>query len=449
MRILEQAMFDVISDGGVLPLLLAFGVSFGLCCLFAFAPHLFLNKQHMQNDLSARQAEHKRPTPRIGGAAVIVGLFVATLVYMGRIEADLLMALSAGVVVFAVGLREDIQRDMSPKVRLIAAFASAGLAIVLSGAMVPRFGIPYVDGVVGFFGVGILITLLWSAGACHALNLIDGLNGLASGYSMLAAAAYFVIGGLSGQADVQLVAAILFVALFGFFVLNWPYGRLFLGDAGAYAIGHVLSWLGIILLMRDPEGAGLAAILILFWPVADTAFAIIRRRLLDKETDQPDRLHFHHLVVRALRLLIQKRLRPEFFNPAATMVMLPFIAVPVSAGVVFWNNGFGALAALLFFALLFISTYAFSMDYFKSRRFAVGELPADVQAQLKGHTVEVSDLSGLVVTNSTAVYVTIYRRAGQEGWSLLIDGGVTEAQVYDRFASDVEAWESFWSGSRA
>lgn len=437
-------MFDVIFEGGFVPLLVAFSVSFGLCCLFAFAPHLFLNKQHMQNDLTARQAQHKRPTPRIGGAAVIAGLFVASMVHIWEIQNDLLLALIAGAIVFAVGLREDIRRDMSPKARLIAAFASAALAIVLSGAVVPRFGIPYVDGVVGLFGVGVFITLLWSAGACHALNLIDGLNGLASGYSMLAAAAYFAIGGLTGNADVQLVAAILFVALFGFFVLNWPYGRLFLGDAGAYAIGHVLSWLGIILLVRDPQGAGLAAILVLFWPVADTAFAIIRRRLLEKDTDQPDRMHFHHLVVRALRLLTKKQFNPELLNPTATLLLLPFIAVPVTAGVVFWENGFSALVALLFFALMFVSTYAFSMDYFKSRRFAVGELPEIVQEQLKGYPVEISQLSGLFISNSQATYVTIFRRAGRQEWSLLSsDETVATLKAYDQFATDSAAWEYF------
>lgn len=437
-------MSDFLSMFGVLPIVIAFGVSFGLCCLFAFAPQLFLSQEHMQNDLSARQAQHKRPTPRIGGVAVIVGLAVGAGVFAKQIQADLLWALCAGSVVFAVGLREDISRDMSPKVRLLAAFVSAALAIMLSGAMVPRFGLPYVDGVVGFLAIGVLITMLWSAGACHALNLIDGLNGLASGYSMIAAVAFFVIGGNTGDTDVQLVSALLFVALFGFFVLNWPFGRVFLGDAGAYAIGHVLSWLGIILLARNPEGAGLAVVLILFWPVADTAFAIIRRRLLDKDTDQPDRLHFHHLVVRALRLLTKKRFNADLLNPAATLVMLPFIAVPISMGVVFWDSGIGALVGLLFFALLFVSTYAFSMDYFKSRRFVVGDLPEDVQAQLRGYTIEVSELSGLVVENSRSNYITICRRAGETGWSLISSNATgAESAVFDQFETDAEAWGHF------
>lgn len=437
-------MSEFISTFGAWPILLAFLTSFGLCCLFAFAPQLFLNQEHMQNDLSARQAQHKRPTPRIGGAAVIVGLAVATLFYARHIQTDLLLALAAGVVVFGVGLREDISRDMSPKARLLAAFASAALAIVLSGAMVPRFGLPYVDSVVGLAIIGVLVTMLWSAGACHALNLIDGLNGLASGYSMMAAAGYFFIGGITGDADVQLVSALLFVALFGFFVLNWPFGRVFLGDAGAYAIGHVLSWLGIILLARNPEGAGLAVVLILFWPVADTAFAIIRRRLLDKDTDQPDRLHFHHLVVRALRLLTNKQFNPDMLNPTATLVMLPFIAVPISMGVIFWSNGVGALVGLLFFALLFVSTYAFSMDYFKSRRFAVSDLPEDVQAQLEGYAVEVSELSGMVIADSRVTYLTICRRAGEIGWSLISSNETgAEEVLFNQFATDTEAWQTY------
>ncbi len=437
-------MFDIFVGGGLLPLILAFGVSFGLCCLFAFVPHWFLNKQHMDNDLNARQAQHKRPTPRIGGAAVIAGTSIACFAFFSEIQNDLLMALFAGIVVFAVGLREDLQRDMSPKVRLLAAFVSAALAIALSGAVMPRFGIPFVDDIVGILGVGVAITLLWSAGACHALNLIDGLNGLASGYSMLATAAYFVIGGVTGHDDVQLVSAILFVALLGFFVLNWPLGRVFLGDAGAYAIGHILSWLGIILLVRDPEGAGFAVVLILFWPVADTAFAIIRRRLLDKSTDQPDRLHFHHLVVRALRLITKRRYNPELLNPAATIILLPLIAAPVAAGVVFWQSGVSALVVMLLFALFFVSTYAFSMDYFMSRRFANAEFPEDVEKQLAGYSVEVSNLSGLFVGDSSATYVSIFRRAGRDTWSLVsIDENKPVIEEYDRFETDVSAWKFF------
>ena len=398
----------------------------------------------MQNDLSARQAQHKRPTPRIGGAAVIAGFFASCVVFAPEIQTDLAMALLAGIVVFGVGLREDLHRDMSPMVRLLAAFISAAMAIILSGAVLPRFGIPYADGILSFFIVGVLVTLLWSAGTCHALNLIDGLNGLASGYSMIATAGYFAIGGLTGNADVQLVSAILFAAIFGFFVLNWPYGLLFLGDAGAYVIGHTLAWLGIILLVRDPMGVGLAALLILFWPVADTAFAIIRRKLLEKDTDQPDRLHYHHLVVRSLRLLMNKKISPVMLNSAATLLLLPVIAVPVLSGVIFWHHGTAAAVAIAVFTLLFLGTYVFSISAFQARRIVYGELPAVVQEQLNGFHVEISPMSGLYISNSLSTYVTIAKEGDRSTWSLLISKDTDENyEAYEGFVSDADAWRYF------
>ena len=375
---------------------------------------------------------------------MIAGFFASCVVFAPEIQTDLAMALLAGIVVFGVGLREDLHRDMSPMVRLLAAFISAAMAIILSGAVVPRFGIPYADGIFSFFVVGVLVTLLWSAGTCHALNLIDGLNGLASGYSMLAAAAYFAIGGLTGNSDVQLVSATLFAAIFGFFVLNWPYGRLFLGDAGAYVIGHTLAWLGIILLVRDPMGAGLAAILILFWPVADTAFAIVRRKLLEKDTDQPDRLHFHHVVARSLRLLMNKEISPVMLNSAATLLLLPVIAVPVLSGVIFWHRGIAAAVAIAVFILLFLGTYVFSVGAFKGRRLVYGELPAVVQEQLNGFQVEISPMSGLYVSNSLSTYVTIIKKEDRSTWSLLINNDTNgDYEAYEGFVSDSDAWRYF------
>jgi len=102
--------------------------------------------------------------------------------------------LGAGAIVFLVGLREDITRDVSPRARLLAAFLSAALAITLTGVLVPDLGL--VPGFLLYWFVpAVAITLLWSAGTCHALNLIDGLNGLSSLYSISAALGFFLIAG--------------------------------------------------------------------------------------------------------------------------------------------------------------------------------------------------------------------------------------------------------------
>jgi len=427
-------------------LVLAFGASLVLSTIAMARPEWFFNQERMISDLSAKQAQHTRPTPRVGGAAVIIAVVLAGTLVVDQLGRDLIWALLAGVIVFAVGLREDIMRDVSPKTRLLAAFAAAAAAVALTGQTVPGLGVGQIDYLFGWIGVGLLVTLLWSAGSCHALNLIDGLNGLASGYTICAAFGFWVIAGHTGDRDIQIVAGILIAALLGFFVLNWPLGRIFMGDAGAYAIGHTLAWLGILLMARNPEVAGFAMLLIMFWPVGDTAFSMIRRRLRRKATEQPDRLHFHHLVVRALPLVLSRGLRRARDNSVATVIMVPFFAAPVIAGVWFWDEGVEAAFLLLFFTMLFMSTYAFSMDYFSSRRFRRRTGWGAVQVPDMAGEVELSRLSCNYVQEATAVDVRIQRARPDASWTLVTSAaGMSDLQWDGAFETDMEAWQMFLS----
>ena len=327
-----------------------------------------MNREHMMRDLTARQATHTRPTPRVGGVGIILAVALGSFYYLSELGSDLVISLVAGTIVFLVGLREDIARDVSPRARLIAAFISAALAIALTGVLVPDLGL--IPGfLLHWFIPAVAITLLWSAGTCHALNLIDGLNGLSSLYSIGAALGFFSIAGYTGDADIQIVASLLIAAVFGFFILNWPIGRIFLGDAGAYGIGHILAWLGIILVARNPSVAGFAILLLLFWPVCDTLFSIIRRLGAKRATGQPDRLHFHHLALRAFQLMARRNRSRQFDNPVAAIILVPLFSLPIATGVYLWNQPVAAAFALAAYIALFVGTYVKSMNHLRSKRF--------------------------------------------------------------------------------
>lgn len=344
-------------------------LSLGFCLLILHFPAWFLDLRHLQKDLAARQALHNRPTPRIGGVAIFLALGIGCFLMREQLGKDLLVALATGSIVFAVGLREDLRHDVSPRLRLMAAFFAAALAVFLSGQWITGLGLGPADMI---FQWGLLIvgvTLLWSAGSCHALNLIDGLNGLAAGYTLFAAAGFWVIAGYTGDSDIQLVAGLLIAAVLGFLVVNWPSGAVFMGDAGAYTLGHVLGWLGILLIARNPEVAGIALMLVMFWPIGETTYSMIRRRIQRKATGQPDRMHFHHLVVRALALLFSGGQKLPWQNPVASVVMVPLYAAPVGAGVLFWDQGWSALAMVLIFTGMFIVSYVWAMRFFSSPRF--------------------------------------------------------------------------------
>lgn len=411
--------------------------------LFIARPGLLMSQEHMERDLGARQATHTRPTPRVGGIGIILAMTLGCIYYADQLGNDLLLSLTSGLVVFWVGLREDIHRNVSPRARLLAAFVSAALAIALTRTVVPDLGL-FPGSLLQWVFPAIAITLLWSAGTCHALNLIDGLNGLSSIYSTSAAVGFFVIAGYTGDGDIQIVAGLLIAALLGFFILNWPFGRIFLGDAGAYGIGHVLAWLGIVLVARNPSVAGMAVLLLLFWPVCDTLFSILRRRLTRKATDQPDRLHFHHLAVRALPLLRKRNRIGQFDNPLATILLVPFFGMPIISGVVLWDYPVAATIALAMYIALFAIAYVVAMRYFTSHRFRQPPrfVPLSLSRKIRGR--QNSPLSGTYTRDGENIDVLIFRDNPTVYWTLHAKAAGTGALIlHGKFRNDVTAYEHF------
>ena len=124
----------------------------------------------------------------------------------------------------------------------------------------------------------------------------------------------------------------------GFAVINFPLGKIFLGDAGAYALGHILVWSSIILVNFDYTISPFSMLLIFFWPVGDTCLAIWRRLKLGNPTERPDRLHFHHVAMRLLEIRFLGRAKRHLANPIATILLIPFISIPQFLGVFYYSN---------------------------------------------------------------------------------------------------------------
>jgi UDP-N-acetylmuramyl pentapeptide phosphotransferase/UDP-N-acetylglucosamine-1-phosphate transferase len=336
-----------------------FCASLFLCAVMVSGGARYLRRSE---DLKAVQAAHSAPTPRTGGVAVVIAMGLGFWLFAPEALAPLTyLFLLSLIPVFSIGVAEDLGALMSPRRRLFAAALSSVMVIVLLDVQVTQVDVPGLDWALGFAGFGFLFTVLWMTGLCHATNLIDGLNGLAAGSCILTAIGIVMIAEQSGDADLAVLAAMVIPAILGFLVLNWPFGKVFLGDGGAYTLGHVLGWLGIFLLARNPEIAGTAVGLLFFWPVADTFFAMYRRYRAGVRPDEPDRLHFHQLVMRALEILILGRRRRRISNPLAALVLMPMVAAPIFTGVLLWDRPFAALFAIGFFAVLFVSSYVAGM----------------------------------------------------------------------------------------
>lgn len=315
-----------------------------------------------RDDTSAVQASHLNPTARIGGLAIIIALAaVAALSYRPNNWNMFVILLVSALPVFSVGLAEDLGYLASPRKRLLAAAVSGAMFISLMGQWVVRADIPGLDFTLQWAPFAMAFSLFLAVGISHAFNLIDGLNGLVGLTAIATALALAAIAHQSALTEHRDILLIIAAAITGFLIFNFPFGKIFLGDAGAYAIGHLLVWMSVSILWNAPDVSTFAMLLIFFWPIADTLLAIARRVSRGKPIAQPDRLHFHQLVMRGVEIVLLGRKKRRIANPLATLFTLPFILAPMIAGAIFALDRSTTAMACGLFAVIFIATYKTGM----------------------------------------------------------------------------------------
>lgn len=340
--------------------LISFAVS---CALLNWSVQL--SARINRTDLSARQAVHLRPALRLGGIGILVGLWIEGLIGGNSL---LVTLLACSLLVFVSGLMEDVGISQSPRRRLAFAALSSAIVIFASGTYIRSGGISGLEFIFALPLFAIPFTVFATVGLVHSFNLVDGMNGLSGVVSLVVTLALVAIGHSAGVNLLDVPAASLMGAVLGFLVLNYPAGRIFLGDAGAYTVGFLLAWMAVFLLSASPSVSPWALVLVFFWPVADTLLAIWRRILLRAPIGVPDRLHAHHVAMRVIEILVLGRRARQLSNPLATLFLAPLIVMPAVAGIVLWNDTCGSVVALLCFAFLFVAAYRVAILSARSRR---------------------------------------------------------------------------------
>lgn len=248
---------------------------------------------------------HREPVAYLGGAAVmaafVIALTAAPWLPILRpleltVDRQLVAILAGGLLMFGVGLRDDIQR-LGAVTKLFIQLAAAGL-VLLSGVSID--GIWLSEGIRLDFGVfGVVLTMVWIVGATNALNIIDGLDSLASGLSVIACGAISWIAFQQGQVAEGLMMVALMGAIGGFMPHNLHPARVFLGDAGSLSIGFMLSATAALVASDASTLAGFSIPLVaLAVPILDTTFAMARRFIEGRSVMSADRNHIHHRLIK-------------------------------------------------------------------------------------------------------------------------------------------------------
>lgn len=242
---------------------------------------------------------HKKPIPRLGGLAIYGG-FLCSILIFGQLDETMLCVLLGAAIIVALGIFDDVLA-LGAKLKFVVQIVAAAIPVCIGNLQIGLFTNlnPLSD--TPFVHLGILavpVTIIWIVGITNAVNLIDGLDGLAVGVSSIAAITMLAVALLTGNMPIAITMAALAGACIGFMPYNLNPAQIFMGDTGSTFLGYMLATVSIMGLFKFYAVISFAVpFLILGLPIFDTANAIIRRVAAGRSPMSPDRGHVHHKLI--------------------------------------------------------------------------------------------------------------------------------------------------------
>lgn len=242
---------------------------------------------------------HKKPIPRLGGLAIYGG-FLCSILIFGQLDETMLCVLLGAAIIVALGIFDDVLA-LGAKLKFVVQIVVAAIPVCIGDLQIGLFTNlnPLSD--TPFVHLGILavpVTIIWIVGITNAVNLIDGLDGLAVGVSSIAAITMLAVALLTGNMPIAITMAALAGACIGFMPYNLNPAKIFMGDTGSTFLGYMLATVSIMGLFKFYAVISFAVpFLILGLPIFDTANAIIRRVAAGRSPMSPDRGHVHHKLI--------------------------------------------------------------------------------------------------------------------------------------------------------
>lgn len=332
--------------------LAAFVLSLFLCLALVVTQRWHGRFTH--DHLSGPQKFHKNKVPRIGGLAVALSFVAITPLLQGELREIWILIGLAGVPALLAGIAEDVTRKVGVKWRLGATMGAGIIFALLTGYVMNAVDLPGVDWFLSFYLIALLFTGFSMGGVANAINIIDGFNGLAAGTLLILFGTFAWVAHQVGD-DLVFQLALLFGAIvLGFFCVNFPLGKIFLGDGGAYFLGYLLAGIGVLLPARNPEISAWTAILICAYPVIETLSSMSRKsRREGHSVGQPDRVHFHMLAYRHYaRRIVRTPRASHLRNPATSLVTWTLPVLTTLFVMASYQNG--ALSATFFFLTAYV-----------------------------------------------------------------------------------------------
>ena len=348
-----------------------------LCSFFvAFIAAVFAIRMQLQHaeqyDGAKPQRFHAGDVQRIGGVCVLAGVVSGWLLAVTAVAASDPLNISMDgafvwhwivVLIPAVlgGAYEDVTQRLSVRYRLVLTAMSAALACWLMGLSIQKLGLPGIDSLLlAMPWTGVALAFIAICGLPHAFNIIDGYNGLAATVALLVCTAIAHVALQMGDRQLAAMVICMMGATAGFLLLNYPRGLIFAGDGGAYLWGLVIAVASIELVQRHDQVSPWFPMLLLIYPVWETAFSIYRKLARGSSPGVADALHFHQLIYRRI-------VRGVFHDDAARRMLMrnnrtspylwSFTLLTVVPALMFRTNTPMLIAFCVLFVLSYVAVY--------------------------------------------------------------------------------------------
>ncbi|MDA8170047.1 MAG: MraY family glycosyltransferase [Nitrospiraceae bacterium] len=306
-------------------------------------------------DMPGGRHIHKSPVPKLGGAALALGVYPAVLIFL-PLSRTMVSIIMSSLLMLGLGIYDDMKQagwKLKTAVSLLAIFT----AVFYGGLRVKGLGDLFGTGPIPLGPLELPFTCLAIFGAVNAINLMDGLDGLLAGILVLSLTGLAVLGSVSGDAEALFLSLVLMGAVLGFLPANFPRARMFLGDSGSLFAGFLIAALSIHLANGASTIKPVTPALVLFLPLYDTLRVMTVRLLKGWHPFGADRRHLHHLIVRS-------------DTPARSAVLLLWAvsALAALAAVLFRDMpSWGLLICWTLFAVL-MSAFVASLESVKKSR---------------------------------------------------------------------------------
>jgi len=313
-------------------------------------------KYNIGGDFINPRKVHDLSTSRLGGTAVagsfLISIFLESKLDLFDVYVDLIL-----IFFFIFVLIEDVKGILKPLPRLLAIIVCSFVMVLELNLSIFNLGVPILDLFLENLTVSILFTTISLSLLANGFNLIDGFNGLTSGFSILVLTILMMVAKEVSEPEIYYLCNALLMSVLGFFILNFPFGKIFLGDAGAYFLGLTTGILALLLTQRTETISYWFVLALFIYPVYELVFSMIRRKFNEKtKTSQADDLHLHHLIYKKV-VNCSYFPRKEFCNSATSVIMVLMASSSVVPAYIWIDSPVTLFSICIIFMAIYTSIF--------------------------------------------------------------------------------------------